>query len=292
MYISTPYSKIESLAGNRFQTDCFKLMLSDTLELPTIANIAAKISRKVNDKKANFTTIAEAILVDPVISAQVVKVANGSKFQDQKKVASCTGALTRIGIKAAQRIISSFVLNSSFTASSPVIDKRLNNLWTHSNYVAAISAKLALMTPGFDPDRAMLGGLLHDIGMIPILIHADKNQEVLDYPTDLDQTIRSLKNEIGIQIIRKWGLPPEFEDMVSHSENWFLNTETKPNYTDIIIIAQLHSYIGAHQMKNLPKLDELPGYKKLANGQLDADTSIRIIDAAKEEVQQTITLLD
>ena len=167
----------------------------------------------------------------------------------------------------------------------------MKDLWVHSSYVAAISAVLAHKTPGFDPDRAMLAGLIHDIGIVPILTYADKQPEILENPRDLAGTIKQLRSEIGVQIIRKWDFPDDFEDVINNAENWYREGSETPDYTDIVMIAQLHSFIGKVDIKKMPKMDELPAYKKLLAGQLDAGKSINILDQAKDEIEHIRQML-
>lgn len=284
--------KTTSLAKNRLFMDCYKYMQSDKLALPTIPDVAFKIRRAINDVKANNSKIAKVVQIDPSITARLIKISNSPLYRGRRKIESCPEALTRLGLKASQDIITAFAMKAVFTAKSHIIRRKMQELWTHSSYVAAISAVFAHKTPGFDPDRAMLAGLVHDIGIVPILAYADKNQDILASPKDLAETIKELKNEIGIQIVRKWDFPGDFEDVINNSENWYRDGGEKADYTDIVMIAQLHSYIGKVDIKKMPKMDELPAYKKLAAGHLDADQSMNILDQAKDEIEHIRQMLN
>ncbi len=280
------------MAKNRLYRDCYKFMQSDKLILPTIPDVAFKIRRAINDEKANNSKIAKVVQIDPSITARLIKIANSPLYRGRRKIESCPEALTRIGLKASQDIITAFAIKAVFSAKSHSIRRKMQSLWTHSSYVAAISAVLAHKTPGFDPDRAMLAGLVHDIGVVPILAYADKNIDILDNPKDLAETIRELKTEIGLQIIQKWDFPEDFNDVIKHSENWYRDEQAEPDYIDIVMISQLHSYIGKVDIKKMPKMDELPAYKKLAAGQLDADQSINILDQVKDEIEHIRQMLN
>ncbi len=284
--------KAAILARNRLYLDCYKYMQSDKLALPTIPDVSFKIRRAINDEKANNSKIAKVVQIDPSITARLIKISNSPLYRGRRKIESCPEALTRLGLKASQDIITAFALKAVFTAKSYIIRRKMQELWSHSSYVAAISAVFAHKTPGFDPDRAMLAGLIHDIGIVPILAYADKSPEILASPKDLAETIKELKNEIGIQIIRKWDFPNDFEDVIRHSENWYRDSGKKADYTDIVMVSQLHSYIGKIDIKKMPKMDELPAYKKLAAGQLDADQSINILDQAKDEIEHIRQMLN
>jgi len=280
-----------NLAKNRLYLDCFKFMQSDKLALPTIPDVSFKIRRAINDDKANNSKIARVVQTDPSITARLIQISNSPLYRGRRKIESCPEALTRIGLKASQDIITAFAMKAVFKAKSPLIRKKMQELWAHSSYVASISAVFAHKTPGFDPDRAMLAGLIHDIGIVPILTYADKHPDILSNPKDLLETIRELRVEIGIQIVKKWDFPSDFEDVITHAENWHRESGNAPDYTDIVMISQLHSFIGKVDIKKMPKMDELPAYQKLVSGSLDIDQSINILDQAKDEIAHIQNML-
>lgn len=284
--------KASKLAKNRLYLDCYKYMQSETLALPTIPDVSVKIRRAINEPNANSAKIARVVQIDPSITARLIKISNSPLYRGRRKIESCPEALTRLGLKAAQDIITAFALKAVFNAKSPIIRRKMQELWSHSSYVAAISAVFAHKTPGFDPDRAMLAGLIHDIGIVPILAYADRQPEILENPGDLAETVKELRSEIGVQIIRKWDFPTDFEDVIVHAENWYRDSGEKATYSDIVMIAQLHSFIGKIDIKKMPKMDELPAYKKLVSGNLDADLSINILDQVKDEIEHIRQMLN
>ncbi len=279
-----------SLARNKFLMACYRHMQSEDLVLPTIPDVVFKIRRAINDDYANVSSIARIIQIDPSITAKMIQISNSALYSGRKKIESCPEALTRLGLKATQDIITAFALRSVFNAKSPVIRHKMAELWAHSSYIASVSAVFAHKIPGFDPDRAMLAGLIHDIGIVPILTYADNHRDILAYPKDLTDIVRKLRADIGVQIIRQWGFPEDFEDVVINAENWFRNDSNPSSYSDIVMISQLHSFIGKVDIKKIPKIDNLPAYKKLAV-HLDAVDSINILDAAKDEIEHIRQML-
>ncbi len=283
--------KTAKLAKNRLYLDCYKYMQSDKLALPTIPDVSIKIRRAINEPSANSSKIARVVQIDPSITARLIKISNSPLYRGRRKIESCPEAITRLGLKAAQDIVTVFAMKAVFNAKSGVIRRKMQELWSHSSHVAAISAVLAHKTPGFDPDRAMLAGLVHDIGVVPILAYADRQPDLLAVPGDLAEAVRELRTQIGVQIIRKWDFPSDFEDIVVYAEDWYRDSGPQATYSDIVMISQLHSYIGKVDPKRMPKMDELPAYKKLAAGNLDADLSINILDQVKDEIENIRSML-
>jgi HD-like signal output (HDOD) protein len=289
---AAPEPTAGNLAKNRLYLDCFKYMQSDKLALPTIPDVSVKIRRAINEPSANSSKIARVVQIDPSITARLIKISNSPLYRGRRKIESCPEALTRLGLKAAQDIITAFALKAVFNAKTGVIRRKMQELWAHSSHVAAISAVLAHKTPGFDPDRAMLAGLIHDIGVVPILAYADRQPDILASPSDLAETVRELRSQIGVQIIRNWDFPHDFEDVVTHAENWFRDSGPQATYSDIVMVSQLHSFIGKVDIKKMPKMDDLPAYKKLAAGNLNADLSINILDQVKDEIEHIRLMLN
>ena len=277
-------------AENRLLEACRRHLENNELILPTIPEVAFKIRRAINDEKANSTRIARIVQLDPSLTARLIKISNSALYRGRKTIESCPEAITRLGLKAAQDLITALSLKTVFTARSPFIRHKMIELWTHSSFVASISAVLAHQAKGFDPDRAMLAGLIHDIGKVPILTFADQHIELALNADHLNQTIAELHGPVGLNLIRQWNFPPDFDDVVIHSEDWLRDTGAPADYADIVMLAQLHSLIGKVGFKTLPKIGTLPAYRKIA-GAFDADGSITILDIAKDEIEMVQQML-
>ncbi|BBL73805.1 HDOD domain-containing protein [Methylomagnum ishizawai] len=278
-------------AHNPLLRQCYQDLRAEKLVLPTLPEISLKIRKAINDEKANNARIARVVQLDPAITARLIHIANSPLYPGRKKIESCPEALTRIGLKAAQHLITSFALKSVFTARSPQIRKRMNALWAHSGYVAAICAVLAHKLRGFDPDRAMLAGLVHDIGCVPVLTLADRHPGLLDDPAQLDAALQALRTPVGVLILRQWDFPKDFEEAARHAEDWLLDRPGPADYTDLVILAQLHSFVGSLEVHKHPHLDQTPAYRKLLAGQSATELSQDVLDRAKDDIWQVQHLL-
>jgi HD-like signal output (HDOD) protein len=276
---------------NPLLIQCLKDMQARNVMLPTLPDISLQIRKAINDEKANNARIARVVQMDPAITGRLVQIANSPLYLGRKKIESCPEALTRVGLRSAQHFITSFALKSVFQAKLPYVRKRMQELWAHSSYVAAICAVLAHKTRGFDPDRAMLAGLIHDIGVVPILTCADRHPELAQNVKHIDQAIEELRADMGVMVIKAWNFPEDFEDIVVNAENWNRSGAGDADYTDLVILSQLHSFVGTLHIHKCPPLDEVPAYRKLLGGHLDADTSRNVLELAKEEIRQIQNML-
>jgi HD-like signal output (HDOD) protein len=276
---------------NRLLRRCCRDVECEELILPTLPEISLKIRRAINDQDASSGKIAKVVQMDPAIAARLIHIANSPLYRGRKKIESCPEALTRLGLKAAQHLITSFALRSVFIARSRYIRKQMQHLWTHSSYVAAISAVLAHKTHGFDPDRAMLAGLVHDIGVVPVLTYADRHPELVTDVSDIEQTVHELRARLGVLIMRQWSFPADFEEVVLNAENWWRDEHAEADYTDVVIVSQLHSFVGTLPMRKYPKLPEVPAFRKFSSGRPDTELSLDLLSLAKDDIWQVQQML-
>ncbi len=265
---------------------------NNRLKLPSVPDVALKIRHALHDENANFRQIANIIASDPAITTKIIKTANSALYRSIHKIDDCQMAVTRLGTKVTSQLVTSFSMKELFTTKNRALKKKMQAVWNHSREVAALSFVLAKITPGFNPEHALLAGLLHDIGAIPIITFADKHPEVLANQQAFELLIETLKGELGAAILSKWQFTEDLITTAREAQNWLRQPGEKPDYCDIIIVAQLHA-LSSHSdtIKDIPLLNEVPAFTKLALGQLTPELSVKVLEQAKEQVEETMNLL-
>ena len=86
-----------------------------------------------------------------------------------------------------------------FDIQVPSLMAMVEELWDHSTEVAAISCVLAKRTRTFDPGEAQLAGLLHDIGVVPVLHLAATQPQLSEDPDAVLAMISAQRAAIGRQ---------------------------------------------------------------------------------------------
>ncbi|MCW8945568.1 MAG: HDOD domain-containing protein [Sedimenticola sp.] len=272
--------------------DFYQQIQSGDYELPSMPDIAVKIGKAVENPNSSSDDLARIITADPPLAARLIRTANSPAFGGEKNITDCKDAVTRLGYGNTRNLVTSFVLKNLFQTDAILIQKRMKQLWHHSRRVAALSHVLACMSPGLVSDRAILTGLIHDIGAIPILIAAADQPSLLNDPTKLDHLVNALKGEVGALILRSWNFPQSDIDTVLNCDEWFRHNDQPADYTDLVIVAQLFAYVGTPEMRNLPAPDLSPAFHKIAGGKLTPLTSISIINEAEKEINAIEELLE
>jgi HD-like signal output (HDOD) protein len=269
----------------------YEAIKNDTFELPSMPDITLRIAKVINDTNTDSEDIAHVVQADPTVAARIISVVNSAAYRGKQPIDNLPDAVTRLGRSVTHNLVISFALGKLFSSDSKLLQQRMVDLWKHLSYVAPICYELAQVTPGLESDQALLCGLLHDIGALAILGAATNKPELAENPKQLDLVIDHLKAEVGAMVLRKWEFPEYFVQAALHAEDWMENISDGPDYVDLVVIAQLHAYIGTPKMHTLPRLDLVPAFHKLALGRLTPRHSIGIIDNAKDQIRELRELL-
>lgn len=210
------------------------------LVLPTLPHVACKIQHMIDDINFSADQIVAAISGDPAISAQVIKTANGPHFADKPRVDNVKAAAARLGYKPLRKLLTGVIeISGRSQASHPVVVKHLHDFWEHSRDVATYSFMLARNLKILSPDQAMLAGLLHDIGTLPLCLHAEFAVPHLSHEI-LNKFVRDFRSTISEKLLHAWNFPAEIIDAATgHEKSHRPGNEGQASYADIIAVANL-----------------------------------------------------
>ncbi len=263
----------------------------DNLVLPSLPDVAIKVGHAMNDDTSDAHTIAKIVQSDPAITAKLIWAANSAYYGGSSSVESCSDAVVRLGMRITHNLVLSYVVWDLFQVKSRALQRRMQLLWRHSRKVAAICHVLAIRDRRFKPEDAMLIGLLHDIGVAAILQQVAKYPDLSADPKAVDHAVAHLRGVIGSKILEKWGFSQEFVTTALEAEDWMRADSKEPDYCDLVIVAQIHSFIGNRDAPQVPPLDEIPALARLGLGELEPKQSLKILGAAAKQIEESEQLL-
>jgi HD-like signal output (HDOD) protein len=261
------------------------------VELPTLPSIAERIRRAVAGDDFDMGKLATIIGADPAIAARLIQVANSATFRGESKCESLQAALVRLGAERAQNIVTSLALRGLYSSDSGFVKARLKAAWQHAVEIAALTTVLARLSPGLTADRALLVGLLHEIGVIPLLKMAVAYPDLERTSGLLDDIVGGLVGDASATILTRWGFQQRFIDAALYGQMWYRDEAAQADYTDLVIVAHLHALVRRRNFDKLPRLDETPAFGKLAVGNLSPQLSLLVLDESKTKIQELKALL-
>lgn len=259
--------------------------------LTSLPEVAMKIRGMLDNNDVSARQIADVVNRDPVIAAKIIRAANSPIYFGAAKCETVQNAIVRLGLLTTKQLVIGFTLRDLFQTSVPLFRKLMTESWQQSMDVAAISFVLARHTKLYDPEEAMLAGLVSNIGVLSVLSYAQGYPQLLENESLLRQWADKLKGEVGAMVLENWQFPEEIVEVARGCEDWTRCPTTRADLCDLVLVATLHSYIGKRKQPPPPRMDQVPAYQKLALGKLTPELTLQILVEAKEQIAQAKALL-
>lgn len=262
---------------------------ANRLILPTLPDIAIKVRETVNKGEATAQDLANMIVTDAALSARLIQVANSPLYRGSNEIKNIQTAVTRLGHKTLKSLITSLVMQQMFNPKSNNLKQYFRETWEQSVNVSAISRALAAFVPHLNPDEAMLAGLIHQIGKLPILMLVENMPEFSDSPSRLSKLLEKAHPAIGKIIMQNWTFPEELKAVPYEYINFSYDSGPKADYVDLVQVAFLQSIAGTDHPATRVDWSTVPAFAKLG---IAPDSEILEIEGVSEEIELAPILLN
>ncbi|MGZ4959329.1 MAG: HDOD domain-containing protein [Methylomonas sp.] len=261
---------------------------ANRLILPTLPDVALKVREAVNKGDATAQQLSEIISTDPALSARLIQVANSPLYRGAIQIKNIQMAVTRLGNNTIRTLITSLVMQQMFAPKSKLLEHYFRTIWEQGVNVSAISRALASFTPHLNTDEAMLAGLIHQIGKLPILTLVEHIPEFKDSPSRLEKLLEKAHPHVGKIIMETWNFPEELKPVASEYVDFQRDSGPKADYVDIVQVAFLQSIAGTDHPACRIDWSTVPAFAKLG---LQPDAEILEIEGVSEEVELAQSML-
>jgi HD-like signal output (HDOD) protein len=177
-----------------------------------------------------------------------------------------------------------------YVTNSPLLSKLMQQTWQSSAHLAALSAVLARSCPHISPDRALLAGMLQDIGVLPILNVLRQFESQLTDESQITQAVERYAARVGMVLLMQWGFEADMVEVAKSRGSWFRDEAANADLADLVLVARLHQRIVTGQQAGLPAIDQVPAFSKLPVGDLSEDGSLALLHDSAEDVNEVMQL--
>jgi len=255
----------------------------NSIVLPTLPEVALRVRDAVEQDDATAQDIANLVATDAALSARLLQVANSPLYGGRVTIDSIQMAITRLGTRMVRTLVVNLAMKQIFQPTTSELDQRLRQLWEESVQVAALSRVLAQQVSYLDKDQAMLAGLIHNIGSLPILIMAEGFQELIGYEERLDSLLADLAPVIGRQILETWNFPDTLVAVPAHYSDLKYNSGEQADYVDLVQVATLECNTGAAKTTTPAEWAQAPSFAKVG---LNPEVAVIEIEGVAEQVEE------
>ena len=251
---------------------------SEQLLLPSLPDVALQVREQCEKDEASLQTIADVLSQDPALSVRLLQLANSSLYRTRESADNIQAAIARLGLKLVRDLIMGLAMKQIYQASTDVLEERFRELWLASVKTAAIARMLAMDHRHLNPEQAMLAGLTHNIGALPILMLAEDDDELFDNADALHQVICQAQGDVGAHIFRSWHFPEFMIGVVRECYDFERRHEGPSDYLDVVQVALVQGsiYTGLDCPDDWTRI---PAFEKLA-----IDTGANMLEIEENKV--------
>ena len=140
--------------------------LLDRIEaLPSLPPVLLRVTELLQDAHASTGMVAQAILRDPALTADVLRLVNSSFYGFPRRITTVTEAVTLLGAEAIrQLLLTAGVMHVLAGRETPEFSP--TRLWAHSFATGVGAGLLARKAQRPQPEELVVAGLLHDVGKL------------------------------------------------------------------------------------------------------------------------------
>ena len=259
------------------------------LQVPSLPDVAMAVRDAVNRCDAGVAEVAQIVQADPVLSGRIIQAANSAMYGGLQNVKTLVEAVNRLGLEVTRNLATALAVRNLFKTRSAKVGKIAKLVYRHSAQVAAMCSVLAREQTDIPPAQALLAGLTHDIGAIPVLHYVDRKPELANSTGAVLGAIEKLRATAGVLVLSSWGFEQALIDVAEHADDWRRDSGAGIDIGDLVVVAQLHLAAQAGAAASFPALAATPAGRKL--GADENGLPAALIKRAAEEIAAARDLL-
>lgn len=226
----------------------FELITKSMGELPASPIVATKLLELLRKPNLKIKELANAVSLDPVISARLLRIANSVFYQQMKQVGTVDRAIIVVGEDALKNLALEYSLRST-SKTYGIMERKL---WENSIGCAVACRMLADRLTDIDKNEAYLAGLQHHIGKV-VMINRDKDlyKEVLRIVEsgkgllrDVERGLFAYSHEmVGAALLDHWNYPKMIVEVTLHHHEFEnLRIEHEEIFTGCAIVSMASDF--------------------------------------------------
>ncbi|MCG5499995.1 HDOD domain-containing protein [Ectothiorhodospira lacustris] len=273
---------------DEFISDLRQDLQNNGIQIPTLPDISIQALFTINRDDSSIDEITAVVARDTAMAARLIRYANSPIYRGLSRCTTIKSAITRLGLEKTKNVVLTLAMRDVFNTGHRGIRSRMETLWSHSVEVAIISSLLAWQHRHLDQEVALLAGLVHDVGIIPILNKAKNIDVIVENEKYLDMIISSLHMSVGRAILKAWNFDQQMIDVAAEHDNLKRDPgdDVPIDYVDIVQAANIESYQSTgHRLAKVDRLS-VPSLRRLGCTPEDPTLHWDADQAAMEQVSR------
>lgn len=232
---------VVNAAGFAFVQSLAADLNSGEVKIPSFPDVVMRIKDTLDDPNCDVEKLTRVVSTEPALAARLLLMSNSALMRrGGKAVGDLRTAINRLGAEMLRTAAMSVAVEQIFIGSSlGPHRRRLHCIWKDAAKVAAVSFALARNLKKFNPDEALIAGLLHNVGKLYILLRAADFAEFFSSDEVLEAVVEQWHGQIGRAIIEGWGFSDAMAAAAADHMDLSRGLLAFPDLTDLVSLAWL-----------------------------------------------------
>ncbi|HAJ80725.1 MAG TPA: hypothetical protein DCO75_13250 [Fibrobacteres bacterium] len=148
--------------------ECLRQIIFNIEHIGTPKGISFKLIQKTSGDAYDAEDLANLLLQEPTICAQILKVSNSALFSRGQPIKTIKHAVTQLGLANIKSIIFAIEILGEFKWRFSSEKFNEVDFWKHSIAGGIIASKYARTSGMYDPDLFYIAAILRNLGVLAI----------------------------------------------------------------------------------------------------------------------------
>lgn len=229
--------------------------------VPALSPTATQLLGRLARRNCEIHQLAELIERDPLLSAQILAIANSAAFGRAHQISSIQHAIAMVGMGAVRKFALARSISNLFGRRKIAPSFSITRFNLHSVATGMFLELLADYVPLEDAEDAFLAGLFHDVGKLVIAVALPAQYEdilttaALTCEPVLEIERRMLETdhaELSALAVDYWGLDEPIRTAAAHHHEPDKAPATRGKIALAMAVSQVDAVINAAGMSLLP----------------------------------------
>lgn len=278
----SPVSNTAETSSNHDTTEAFQLvqdlasqLSTGNLRLPSLPEVVIRIRRTLEKDDFDVDELARMVSSEAVLAGTILKLANSVTYRRSgAEVVNMPNAIARVGASMVRTASMNFALQQLRNAHQfKHIEYLLTPEWQRGKTVAGLCHGLARSSRKAHPDEMLLLGLVHNVGRIFILSHAEHYPLTFSNETALNDLMDHWHPSVGSAIAQSWNLPENAVQAIAEQATPDGEKDHCHAVSDLLQVAVTVQAIGGDDKQAIADAAALPASARLG---VDEATLVQI----------------
>jgi HD-like signal output (HDOD) protein len=225
-----------------------KINLED-LVLPSPPTLMKRVCMMQRRPYSDVEDIVYLLRDYPFVEDRLLQLANSAIFRSSVEINTVKSAIIRLGVSRVLSMIASMSITQYLkSASNKTLEKYFNHMWQQSLQVSAMAYLLAREKTSIDPEKALFAGLVHNIGVLPLLLSLSNSSQLMQGQQLMmeiaDVIVPKYYPYAGRILMQHWQLPDEIIAVSTSHRNFNRASHECVDLCDVVQMAYAINHNG------------------------------------------------